>query len=293
MRTVGGWRLLSRLHDGGMGQLWVASKGDGPPVVLKLVHERYAEDAQLRAMLAEEARVAATVLHPNVIRILEVGEDREIPYLVMERCDGRTLGQLLAAGVAFPVAEAVAIAHGVASGLHAAHGAVGADGNPLELVHRDVTPSNVMVGFDGGVKLIDFGIAWARGRAIKTSAGTVKGKFRYIAPEALTSQSVDRRFDVYGLGIVLWELLTGRRYFDAKNEIDVLMMARSPRWQPARAHRPEVPEGLDATLRIALAARAADRFDTAAAFAASLLDAVPEARSVTPEKLGALASGGR
>ncbi|MCB9593584.1 MAG: serine/threonine protein kinase [Sandaracinaceae bacterium] len=293
MRRIGDWRLVSRLHDGGMAQVWLAQRGDEPAVVLKLVHERFAEDAKLREMLEEEARIAAKVTHPNVIRILEVDEVDEIPYLVMERCDGRTLAALLTASVTFPVPEAVAIARDTARGLHAAHEAIGADGRPLELVHRDVSPSNVMLGYDGVVKIIDFGIAWARGRAIKTSAGTVKGKFRYIAPEALTGQTVDRRFDLYALGIVLWELLTGRRYFDAKNEVDVLMMARSPRWIPARTLRADVPEALDAVLRRALAARAADRYPTGAELADALTAAVPEATAVTPAALGALAAQNR
>ena len=135
--------------------------------------------------------------------------------------------------------------------------------------------------------------AAAQAEAVTALGGRARVPAGRIAPEALTGQPVDRRFDVYALGIVLWELLTGRRYFDAKNEIDVLMMARSPRWQPARDLRPDVPEALDSVIRTALAARAADRFDTAAAFEAALLEAVPGAAAVGPSAIAALASRGR
>jgi len=287
-KQFGAYRVLERLHAGGMATVFLAERG-GERVALKIVHSKYGEDATFRRMLFEEARVASRVAHPNVVRLLEVGSHAGTAFLAMEYVDGADLAQVLdARSEPLPIDAAVAIAIAAAEGLHAAHEATDEDGSPLELVHRDVSPGNVMVARDGAIRLIDFGVARARGRAIKTSAGTLKGKFSYMSPEQVSGQELDRRTDVYALSIVLWECLTGRRYLDARHEVEILMLARHPRPSPPSALRAGVPAALDAAVLRGLAPRAAERFESAAAFRDALRGALPSARDVPATTVGAL-----
>ena len=235
---IGRYAIVRRLAVGGMAEVYLAQMrgphGFARSVVLKRIRPALARDGQIRRMFADEARVAAHLSHLNIAQVIDVGEEGGEPFLVMEYVEGRDVHSLLAdAGVhGLPIDIAVAIAIGVAAGLDHAHARRDADGRPLGIVHRDVSPSNVMVGFDGNVKLLDFGVAKAQGARDITRAGTVKGKLQYMSPEQALGLVVDRRSDLFSLGTVLYEMLVG---------------ARPPGEgaSPAR-RRPAVPAALDA-----------------------------------------------
>ncbi|MEM9191111.1 MAG: serine/threonine-protein kinase [Myxococcota bacterium] len=213
-----------RLASGGMGTVAVAvrrgqstSRGQGFQrlYAVKRIHPHLAEDREFRQMFLDEARIAGLIQHRNVVAVLDVGEDANGPYLLMEYVDGVAASELItSSGGVLPLEVAVEIIQQAAEGLHAAHELSDISGKPLNVVHRDVSPANVLVGFDGDVKVTDFGIAKALGRRTKTSTGVLKGKFGYMCPEQLRYQPVDRRGDIFSLGVVLYELLTGVRLYE-------------------------------------------------------------------------------
>ncbi|MDF2695735.1 MAG: serine/threonine protein kinase, partial [Labilithrix sp.] len=212
------YELLGVLAQGGMGTVWLArltgKHGFERLVALKTILATYGNDRQFCDMFLDEARIAAQVDHENVARILEIGEDRGVLYHAMELVDGESLRRLYrdirAVGAPFPLAVALRIGADVCAGLHAVHELHGPDGMPLEVVHRDVSPQNILVTVRGTIKLIDFGVAKARERRTEdTTAGTLKGKIEYMAPEQARGERIDRRADVYAVGAVLYELLSG------------------------------------------------------------------------------------
>lgn len=184
---------------------------------VKRLHPHLASDPEFRAMFLDEARIAGLIRHPNVVGVLDVGEDLQGPFLVMDYVDGLPLGNLLgrvrASAEPMPIQVALRIALDVARGLHAAH-ELSIDGRPIGVVHRDLSPQNVMVGFDGQARLTDFGIAKALGRSsTKTVTGVVKGKTAYLAPEQIRLEEPDRRSDLFSLGVVIFEMLSGERLY--------------------------------------------------------------------------------
>jgi serine/threonine-protein kinase len=185
----------------------------------KRLHPQFRADPAFRAMFMDEARLAGLVRHPNVVAVQDLGEDEEGPFLIMDYVEGLPVARLIARaterGESVPAQVAVRIAVGAALGLHAAHEAVGPDGAPLGLVHRDVSPQNILVGFDGVVRVTDFGIAKAMGNAMHTTTGVLKGNVGYLSPEQLRFETPDRRADLFSLGVVLYELLAGRRLYAA------------------------------------------------------------------------------
>ncbi len=189
---------------------------------VKRLKAALADDTGVREMFLDEARIAGLVRHPNVVSVLDVGHDAEGPYLVMEWVEGVSVAQLLAQRSAhpLPVDVCLRVAAQVADGLHAAHEQGDAEGRPLHLVHRDVSPQNILIGFDGVARVTDFGIAKALGRTTQTSTGILKGKLGYISPEQLRFEPADRRADLFGLGVVLFELLTGKRLYRGEDELD-------------------------------------------------------------------------
>jgi eukaryotic-like serine/threonine-protein kinase len=201
-----------------MGTVWLArltgKHGFERLVALKTILATYGGDRQFCDMFLDEARIAAQIDHENVARILEIGEDRGVLYHAMELIDGESLRKLYrdvrAVGAPFPLPVALRIAADVCSGLHAVHELRGEDGASLEVVHRDVSPQNILISIRGTIKLIDFGVAKARQRRTEeTTAGTLKGKIEYMAPEQARGEALDRRADVYAVGAVLYELLAG------------------------------------------------------------------------------------
>jgi serine/threonine-protein kinase len=184
---------------------------------IKRLHPHLLEDPDVRAMFIEEARIAGLLRHPNIVSVVDVGEDAAGPFLVMDYVEGVSVAALIEDAIEtaqlVPVDVALRIAIDVAKGLHAAHELTAPDGVSLSLVHRDVSPQNVLVGFDGVARVTDFGIAKALGRGARTSTGILKGKLGYMAPEQLQFKGQDRRSDLFAFGVVLFELLTSRRLY--------------------------------------------------------------------------------
>lgn len=261
--------------------------GFGATVAIKRLHPLLARDPAFVAMFLDEARLASRVHHPNVVPVLDVfAEDGEL-FLVMEYVDGESLAALCAraaaAGDEVPVGVASAIATSVLHGLHAAHEARDERGASLGLVHRDVSPHNVLVGVDGAARLIDFGIAKAAGRHTASRSRQLKGKIAYMAPEQIRRGEVTRRTDVYGAGVLLWELLAGERLFEGETEGVILGRVLDDEVPPPSSLRPDLPAALDAVVLRALDRDAARRFPTARDMARAL-DAI--ARPAPPEHVG-------
>jgi eukaryotic-like serine/threonine-protein kinase len=295
--TLGAYEIVAQLKRGGMATLYLAQRtgaaGFAKQAAVKVVHPHLADDPSFVEMFLDEARLSARIDHPNVVHVYELGEgDDGMFYLVMEYVDGCSLAQLLRAlaraGRKLTPELATWIAMRVAAGLHAAHELPGPGGERLGVVHRDVSPQNILLAHRGYVKLIDFGIAKARGRSHQTSTGLVKGKFRYMSPEQAGNQPVDARTDVYALGIVLWEMLTMRRLFQADDELLLLEQIRKPQVQPPSEVASDVPEALDAVVMQALAPDPDARFPTAHAFLQALARAVPGAPALDAPDLADL-----
>jgi serine/threonine protein kinase len=225
---VGRYIIVERIAAGGMAELYLArARGIGgfdKLLALKLVLPHLADDPEFISMFLDEARLAATLDHPNVVHVLDIGQVGAEHFYAMEYVHGRDLRALarVHGERAIPLPCAVGITLGAAAGLHHAHERLGHDGRAIGLVHRDVSPSNVLVTYDGVVKVVDFGIARAEARSKATRAGVVKGKQGYMSPEQCRGDAVDRRSDVFGLGILLWELTVGRRLFTGDNDYAVM-----------------------------------------------------------------------
>jgi eukaryotic-like serine/threonine-protein kinase len=266
-----GYELLCPLAYGGMAAVWLARfvdrLGFESMVVVKMILPKHSRDRRFQQMFLDEARIASRVEHANVARILHVGEHLSSPFLVMEWIDGDPLSKMLRVlatkNERVPLAIAARIVADAAAGLHAAHELRGQDGQLLGVVHRDVSPQNVLVANDGTTVIIDFGVAKARGRfAEDTCAGQLKGKVRYMAPEqALGDEAIDRRADVWALGAILYELLAGRPPFVGKNEIALLQKVTSGRRPPGLPS--SVPAPLRAITMRALEPDPTARFATA------------------------------
>jgi eukaryotic-like serine/threonine-protein kinase len=226
----------------------------------------------VRTMFLEEARLAGLIHHPNVVAVSEVREDVEGPYLVMDFVEGVSASKLLhhaRATEPLPMQVAIRIAIDVAHGLHAAHEARSAEGEPLELVHRDVTPGNVLVGFDGVARLGDFGVARAMGRSAKTRTGVLKGKLGYLSPEQLQFEEPTRQSDLFALGIVLYELLSATRLYESDNAGARRILKEPP--PDVRNTRPEVPAEV-AELVLSMLAKTPSRRPATAADVARTLE---------------------
>ncbi|HTR49068.1 MAG TPA: protein kinase, partial [Kofleriaceae bacterium] len=268
---LGKYELLMPLAAGGMARIYIArTTGIGSferHVVLKLITPERASDATAVGMFLDEARLAASLNHQNVAQVFEVGEDVGIHYLAMEYVHGQDLRSLLAKagsqGTRIPLELALTVVAGAAAGLNHAHERRGQDGQPLGIVHRDVSPSNIMIGYDGAVKLLDFGIAKATHRSVETQSGIIKGKFAYMAPEQCRGRDVDRRSDVFSLGIILYEISTQHRCFRADSDFDT--MHRIVTGDVVRPTRlvPTYPQALEAIVMKALAVDAAQRYQSA------------------------------
>ncbi len=220
---LGRYTIVRRIGSGGMAELYLARArgiaGFDKLVALKLVLPHVADDPEFVSMFLDEARLAATLDHANIVHVLDIGRVGDDHFYAMEYIHGLDLRAICRRVIGpMPLDVALTIVLGVAAGLHHAHERRGRDGRPLGIVHRDVSPSNVLVTFDGVVKLVDFGIARAEARSKATQAGVVKGKRGYMSPEQCRADAVDRRSDVFGLGILLWELTVGQRLFASESD---------------------------------------------------------------------------
>ena len=285
---LGDYEVVTKLRSGGMADLYLA-KREGPGgfarhVAIKVVHPRLARDRSFIDMFLDEARLAASISHPNVVHIEDLGQQGGTYYLVMEYLHGTTLAQVLmklyAAGRRLAPAAAVSLVADAAAGLHAAHQARGPDGQLLHVVHRDVSPQNLFLTNEGEMKVIDFGIAKASGRLHKTQGNALKGKMPYMPPEQFTGADIDHRADLYALGVVLWEMLTLERLFQAKDDFSLIQEVRAgPRCAPS-ALVPRISPALDAVVMGALAGDPNGRPASGRDLRQLLLEAEPEARAI-------------
>lgn len=293
--TLAGYEIVAKIKSGGMAALYLGRKtgagGFAKYVAIKVILDHMAEEPALVAMFLDEARLSARIEHPNVVHIHELGEEDDKHFLVMEYVAGCSLAQLQRAvmkrGRRLTPAVVAYVGMQVAAGLHAAHETVDDDGELLHVVHRDVSPKNVLIAYKGYVKLIDFGIAKVRDASQSTSAGSLKGTIRYMSPEQAAGRSVDRRSDVFSLGIVLWEMLTGRPLFQAESELAALDMVRSAAVPPP-SHFAPIPPALEQVVMRMLRANPDERFGTTDEVQRALAAAVPESLSFSPQRLGEL-----
>jgi serine/threonine protein kinase len=276
--------LHGKIASGGMavvhlGQV-LGAQGFSRAVAIKRLHPQFATDPAFSTMLLDEARLAARIRHPNVVSTLDVVQTDEEIFLVMEYVNGDPLSSLLdearQQGSPVPPDISSSIVAGALAGLHAAHEARAEDGSPLQIVHRDVSPQNIMVGQDGIARVLDFGIARATARSHATRTGQLKGKLRYMAPEQLRGEGATRRVDIYAAGVVLWEVLTGQKLFAAETDAATFGRVMEGIVQPpsAVAH---VPPEVDAVVLCALARNPSARYATALEMAAALEAALPPA----------------
>ena len=241
---------------------------------IKRLHPHLANEKEFVDMFLDEARLAARIHHPNVVSVLEVGTSERGYYLVMEYIEGDTAARLLGrstqAGGRVPPAAAVRIAFDTLLGLHAAHDLADDEGQPLHIVHRDVSPQNILVGVDGVSRITDFGVAHAATRLSSTRTGQLKGKLAYMAPEQAKGAIVDRRADVFAMGVVLWELLAGKRLFKASNDAERLHRILFAPMPTLRGAGIDIPIPLEAVCMRALDREPETRYATAADFADEL-----------------------
>lgn len=230
---LGPYEVLAPISRGGMAEVFVARLRDDRERVfaLKVIRKVHERNAEFVSMFVDEARIASRLAHPAIGAIVGLGHDAGRHFIVMELLRGRTLLELWDRAAErnerVPPYIVAWIAARVAEGLHHAHELRGEDGEPLGVVHRDVSPSNIFITADGQPKLIDFGVARARDRLARTAVGVVKGKIGYVAPEQIEGKAADRRSDVFALGITLWEVSVGARLFRAATDVDTLRKIRA------------------------------------------------------------------
>ena len=280
---IGRYTLVREIATGGMATVFLAhvtTRGVEREVAIKRLHPHLAVEEEFVAMFFDEAKLAARIHHPNVVSTLEI-DDIDGLSLVMEYIKGPTLLELARdqskRGARIPRPVVARIASDVLAGLHAAHELRDDAGELLHIVHRDVSPHNVLVGVDGVSRITDFGIAKASVRLSSTRDGQIKGKLSYMAPEQLTSDEVDRRTDVFTAGIVFWEMFTGRRLLNGSSEARIVNTLLTGEIPSARAVAPDLPEALDAVVMKALSRDPDARWSSCDEFAAAITDAVPPA----------------
>ncbi len=271
----GKYILLERLAMGGMAEIYLArsmaTTGVSKFFAIKRILPQFSEQTEFIDMFKDEAKIAVNLSHANIVSIYEFGVEKQQFYLAMDYVEGRNLRQILnkmkKSGVAFSIEQVIYIIKEVAAGLDAAHRCIDAQtGKPLNIIHRDMSPQNVMVSFEGEVKVVDFGIAKAETQIETTRAGTLKGKFGYMSPEQAEGQSIDLRTDIFALGIVFWELLANDRLFVANNEVNTLRKIRDCQVPSLRKINPNIPQELERIVSKALAKDRNLRYQTGAAF---------------------------
>jgi serine/threonine protein kinase len=269
-RDIGKYRVVRRLATGGMAEIYLAQsrgiEGFAKYVVLKRILPQFASSETFVRLFLNEARVTATLDHPNIAGVHDIGAVDGIYFFTMEYLHGEDLGHILRTLVnreRMPLDLALTIGTGVAAGLHAAHEKKGSDGKPLGIVHRDVSPSNVVVTFDGGVKLVDFGVAKMTAQADLTSTGTLKGKVSYMSPEQCNNEPVDRRSDVFALGVLMYELSTQTRLFRTESEAATLKLVLEANIPPPSSRVRDYPPELEAIVLRALSRDRDQRYQSA------------------------------
>lgn len=275
---VGRYELLVELASGGMATVYVGRQrgaaGFERLVAIKRMHRHIGAVPELAASFMDEARIASLIRHPNVVNVHDVHEADGEHLLVMDYVDGTSLANVMRAArqrkTKVPRPATLRILIDALYGLHAAHEQESLEGKPLGVVHRDATPHNILLGTDGSARLTDFGIAKAAERTVHTDTGLAKGKFRYMAPEQARGGALDRRVDVFAIGIVAWELLTGERLFKGETDVQVLLAVSEGNYPAPSRVDASVPPALEQIVMRALSADPNDRWPTAKAFAEAL-----------------------
>lgn len=276
-----------------MAAVWAArlqgSRGFQRVVAIKTILPNLVDDPAFEQMFLDEAALASQVRHPHVAQILDLGEEDDVLYLVMEWVDGESLSVFTRAvnkltGEPVPIPIASRIVMQAAAGLHAAHELRNEDGESFELVHRDVSPQNILLTYDGAVKIVDFGVAKAVGmRSTETSAGQIKGKVPYMSPEQALGRHIDRRTDIFALGTIFYQLVTGKHPFRGENDLETLKnITERPVLRP-HVVNPNVPAEIDEVIATALSKDVDQRYPTMAAFEAALGAALAKLGMVTSD----------
>jgi serine/threonine-protein kinase len=287
-RAIGRYALHGAIASGGMATVHLGrllgAAGFSRTVAIKRLHAQYAQDPQFVMMFVDEARLAGRIRHPNVVPTLDVVAADDELFLVMEYVEGESLARLIKVVTkrreVLPLPIACSIMAGVLHGLHAAHEARDERGEPLGIVHRDISPHNVLVGTDGTARIVDFGVAKATGRLQTTREGQLKGKLTYMAPELFGGARPERQVDIYAAAVVLWEAIVGRRLFAGETDADTVGRILGNKVEPASRHVAGVPPELDAVILRGLNADPAQRFATARDMATALETAAPIALPV-------------
>ncbi len=269
--SFGKYTLLERIAVGGMAEVFLAVQsglhGFEKHLAIKRIRPHLCGEESFVRMFLHEAKLAAQLQHPNIVQIFDLGRIGESYFIAMEYISGRDMSRVVPRaeklGIMFPIEYAAAIATSVLDGLAHAHVKTDPFGEPLHIVHRDITPENIMVGWNGNVKILDFGIAKASSQSDQTRAGEIKGKLSYMSPEQAMGKSLDARSDIFSLGIVLYEWITGYRLFTGENEMAILKSIIEGKIYPPSYFREEVPESLEDILMRALAKDREERSQSA------------------------------
>ncbi|HEY2512671.1 MAG TPA: serine/threonine-protein kinase, partial [Polyangiaceae bacterium] len=289
---MGRYDIFGEIASGGMASVYFARQG-GPSgfsrtVAIKRAHPHLSRDPDFALMFLDEARLASRIRHPNVVSTIDVLQTSSDLALVMDYVHGESLWKLMSRlrereeRVPLPVAAAILV--DALHGLHAAHEATDERGEPLGIVHRDVSPQNILVGTDGITRLVDFGIAKAAGRLHSTKDSSVKGKFAYMAPEQVRGEPVSRLTDTYAASIVLWELVTGERLFVGKSDAETIHKCLVARARPPSMFHPDLPRAIDDIVKRGLSREPAKRYQTARELALDIEACVP---AIRPSEVGA------
>lgn len=296
-RAIGKYRLIATLGEGGMGSAYLGVLKGGAGfhklLVLKVVRGVLLSDPDIARMFLQEARIAARLNHPNIVQTVEVGSDAEARFIVMEYLDGQPVSRIVSEcaklGTNIPLALHVRILLETLAGLHYAHELTDFDGSPLQIVHRDVSPHNVFVTYEGQVKLIDFGIAKTAFDESRTATGVLKGKLGYMAPEQIVGIDVDRRADIYGVGVMLWEAITGKRMRRSGSDLASMNAIMAANVISPRSINESCPPELERICLKALARDREERFATALEFQTALEEFMHESRMrASMRELGAM-----
>jgi len=296
---IGRYRVVDEIGVGGMASVYLA-RVDGAGgfqkwVAIKRIHPHLTEKEHVVSMFLDEARIAASISHPNVAQVFDLGEHEGAYWIAMEYLHGEAVREIYRhceqAGTSVDPRLVARIIADAAEGLHAAHDLRGKDGQPLNLVHRDVSPHNLFLTYDGVVKVVDFGIAKVSGRQIQTRVGVVRGKLAYMSPEQARCKPMDRRTDVFALGVVAWELLTGRRLFPGKNDLETVRNVLSAKIPSPAEVNPSVPQGLSSAVMRALERDPDKRYGSGRDFSRAMQQfLVTTGQLVGPQELGAFVS---
>ncbi len=273
-KQIGRYNIIDRLAVGGMAELFKATltgdHGFEKLVAIKKILPHLAKDQTFVEMFIDEARITAQLDHKHIVQVFELGTDADTPYIAMQFVDGVDVLALLRecarTQIRLPADYAALIARDVLDALDYAHNAIGVGGRSLGIIHRDISPGNVLLSWRGDVKLTDFGIARAAERRHKTEAGTLKGKYGYMSPEQVSGQEIDARSDLFSVGILLAEMVMARRLFTSTNDLDILLMVRDARLDRMHKYASEFPVELRVLTTRALQRRAEDRWQSAAQF---------------------------